>query len=86
MEVASLLLGCQKYEILAELMSKMFYLHSVSILIIPYILRQVHAAIIRTTSKAQLVAHLWLYKTISAILPNPRRHGHHHKELPILHT
>jgi len=86
MEVASLLLGCQKYEIPVELM---FHFHSVSIpisAIIPYILRQVHAAIIRTTSKAQLVAHLWLYKTISAILPNPRRHGHHHKELPILHT
>jgi len=39
----------------------MFYFHSVSIPIIPYILRQVHATIIRTTSKAQLAAHLQLY-------------------------
>ena len=39
-------------------MSKMFYFHLVSIPIIPYILRQVHAAIIRPTSKAQLAAHL----------------------------
>ena len=63
MEVTSLLLGWQKYEIPADLISKMFYLHSVSIRIIRYILKQVHAAIIRTTSKAQLAAHLWLYAT-----------------------
>jgi len=44
-------------------MSIMFYFHSVSILIIPYILRHVHAAIIRTTSIAQLAAHLRLYAT-----------------------
>jgi len=35
MEVTSLLLGCQKYETPAELISKMFYFHSVSIPIIP---------------------------------------------------
>jgi len=72
MEATSLLLGCQKYEILAELMSKMFYLHSVSILIIPYILRQVHAAIIRTTSKAQLAAHLRLYAACNKSLQSCR--------------
>jgi len=74
MEVASLLLGCQKYEIPAELMSKMFYFHSVSIrisAISPYILRQVHAAIIRTTSKAQLAANLQLYKTNRSNLAEP---------------
>jgi len=74
MEVASLLLGCQKYEIRAELMSEMFYFHSVSTPInaaIPYILTQVHAAIIRTTSKAQLAAHLQLYKTNRSNLAEP---------------
>jgi len=35
MEVTSLLLGCQQYEIPAELISKMFYFHLVSIPIIP---------------------------------------------------
>ena len=48
MEVTSLLLGWQKCEIPAELISKMFYFHWVSIPIIRYILRQVHAAIIKT--------------------------------------
>jgi len=74
MEVASLLLGCQKYEIPAELMSIMFSFHSVPIpinAIIPYILRQVHAAIIRTTSKAQLAAHLRLYKTNRSNIVEP---------------
>jgi len=42
MEVTSLLLVWQKYEIPAELISKMFYFHSVSIPIINYISDPTH--------------------------------------------
>jgi len=63
MEVTSLLQGWQKYEIAAELMSKMFYFHSVFIPIIPKTLKTNFK-----TSKAQLAAHLQLYAARNKLL------------------
>jgi len=73
MEVIILLLGWQKHQMPSrtDLHNVLFPLRLYTY--IPWILRQVHVAVIRTTSKHKCQVFL---QQIASILPNPHRHDH----------